>query len=152
MSKYQSISINLSGDRILESVYALAAMRRYDRSESHCVEPVFGRDNEEALRRIVTSAAVNLVAHLHPFVTSMCVEGDVRKIITLKVPFGAEFAGLTPTRLLEMLENAVVLGTLELATDGNEATQWGRLAMEAAAALRLPLDSPRGVSLAAGWY
>ena len=150
--EYNEVNLNLSVERVLQSVYALAAMRRYDRGDAGRPEPIFCHDSEDALRRTMSAAMVNLAGDLFPLVTGLGTDNSDTKSITLRVPFGAEMEGVTPTCLLLLAENALVTATLALATSGVEEVYWATRATEAVRALRAPLDSPRGVRLAAGWY
>lgn len=107
--------IALSIEKILENVYAFAALEHFSGTPER--PEVLGREQEPALRRIIRGTASALVYRLMPHVKNfeVSVEGDNSEII--EIDFGSElFFNLRPA-----LESALAAYVVAVAYTGINA-------------------------------
>lgn len=101
------MTIALSIDRILENIYALAAMDSYTRAEER--PAVLGRGQAPALRRLITGAAARVIYAMAPAVTATNLSdiGADDDIVEINFDDAVEASGELYAGLRPLLESAV---------------------------------------------
>lgn len=150
MMNDNTIDFVMNKARVLETVYALSALRTYHRDAPRPL----GRDEAPALMKLMEAAAANVMAELLPHVADADIRGADSLTLTLRVPRGVT---VTPSQQIVMgvkLEEAVALGVLELSFDAVcpvASAEASRGSIAAARAVAAPLDIlPAGTRLAPG--
>lgn len=109
----KTITFALDKSRVLETVFALSAMRTYHRDAPRPL----GRDETPALMKLMEGAAANVMTQLLQHVADADIRGDDIISLTLRVPHGVEVTVSQQIVMGVKLEEAVALGVLELAFD-----------------------------------
>lgn len=107
----KTITFSLDKAKVLETVYALSAMRTYYRDSPRPL----GRDEAPALMRLMEASAVNVMAELLRFVHDADIHGKECISLTLSVPDGVDVSPAQQILMGVKMEEAVALGVLELA-------------------------------------
>lgn len=112
------ITISLSVNRILETVYAFCAADYFTSKEER--PAVLGRGQEAALRRLISNAAAEMIYRLTPPAvgTSLIDEPDA-DIITIDFKLPEDFDMLLTIR--PCLESALAASVMAVAWTGNNA-------------------------------
>ncbi|MBP3889939.1 MAG: hypothetical protein J6D01_01885 [Muribaculaceae bacterium] len=144
----KTITFSLDKAKVLETVYALSAMRTYHRDAP---QPL-GRDEAPALMRLMEASAVNVMGELLRFIHDADVHGKDCISLTLNVPEGVTVSPAQQILMGVKLEEAVALGVLELAFDTvcpTVSADAGTSAVSAAREIAAVLDAmPDGLRLA----
>lgn len=137
----KTITFSLDKLKVLDTVYALSAMRTYHRNAP---KPL-GRDEAAALERLMEASAANVMTVLLPFVADARLHAPDTIEMTLRVPDGLNVSPAQQILMGVKLEEAVALGVLELSFETicpAEAAAASRSSMCAAAEVASVLDSP----------
>lgn len=137
----KTITFSLDKAKVLDTVYALSAMRTYHRDAPRPL----GRDEAPALKRLMEASAANVMTALLPFVADAELHGFDAISMTLSVPEGVDVSAAQQILMSVKMEEAVALGVLELAFEtvcpaGSAAA--ARSSMAAAAEIAAVLDRP----------
>lgn len=144
----KTIEFSLDRSKVLDTVYALSAMRTYHRDSPRPL----GRDEAPALLRLMTASVANVMTELLPHVADAELGASDVVSLTLRVPDGVTIDATTQILMGVKLEEAVALGVLELAFDTlcpAASAEAARSAMSAAREIASLLDRmPDGLHIA----